>query len=373
MNAFKDICFFPDGEVPNQLLEFRKHPMTKILLDFSFPNKTEKEIDTLLNTCKSTQDFQKMVLAPAVQRLLSESSKGLSWSGFEHLEKGTAYLYISNHRDIVLDTTLVNYALLKEGRIMTASAIGDNLVHNDFLLTFAKLNRNFLVKRNLPPREMLMHSKELSSYIAHLIQKEQRSVWIAQREGRAKDGHDTTQKGVLKMLSLAKARKQDLLEYIQALNIVPIAISYELDPTDQLKTKELLALEEIGTYEKQEGEDFKSIMTGLLGNKGRIHIQIADPLNNTIHELMKLGLAEGKLLQELASLIDQKIHQNYHLWPNNYIASDLLTGKGAYSEYYTQSEKELFEDRLDKIQSTFSNSRAKEIFLSMYANPVQNK
>src|SRR5690606_20222844 len=201
-----------------------------------------------------------------VQRVLEKSSEGLTYSGFEKLDKGQSYMYISNHRDIILDTCLLNVVLYEQYLKMTASAIGDNLVKKPFLLLLSRINRNFLVKRGLGPREMLQSSQKLSEYIKHLLLEENRSVWMAQRQGRTKDGNDTTQQGVLKMLAMAKG-KQSIAEYFGTLKIVPVSISYEFDPTDVLKMPEVMAKRLEETYVKSANEDFNSIMKGALGNK----------------------------------------------------------------------------------------------------------
>lgn len=370
---FEDIKFFPDEAVHEQMQLFKQYPMAQFLFNYSFPDTSTDEIDEIVNHCKSIRDFQSKIIAPAVARLLVESATGLSTSGWEQIDAGQAYLYVSNHRDIVLDTALMNYCLLNQKKIMTASAIGDNLVHNDFLLTFAKLNRNFLVKRSLSPREMLLSSKHLSQYIFELIQKENRSVWIAQREGRAKDGNDETNKGVLKMLTLAKERKSNGVAHLKQLNIVPVSVAYEQDPTDLLKTKELFAKAETGKYEKEAGEDFRSILQGLSGQKKRIHLQVGAPINAELDQILASEESENKQLPLVADLLDKAIQSNYKLWPSNFIAFDLLNGNDYFSSRYSKEEKETFEQRMNKRLAQFSNPKAKQIFLETYANPVKNK
>ncbi len=369
---YQDISFFPDAEVHQQLHTFQQHPFAQYLLQYSLPEHSPEEVAAVLDACQSTRDFQAKVIYPAVQRLLQESSDGLSRGGFDRLDPTQSYLFISNHRDIVLDTTLMNFCLLEENRVMTASAIGDNLVQSDFLLAFAKLNRNFLVLRSLSPREMLLSSRKLSQYINYLLQEETRSVWLAQREGRAKDGNDLTHQGVLKMLSLAKPKTQSLKAYFQNLRIVPASISYEWDPTDQLKARELLMKAKHGAYKKEAGEDFQSILRGLQGFKGRIHLQVGEELSTQIDQHIDAELSDNQQLSQMARLLDQQIHQNYKLWPSNFIAYDLLY-QPTYTTHYTAEEKSKFEARLTTITAELDLEGSREMLLKMYATPVVNK
>src|SRR5690606_17392988 len=207
-----------------------------------------------------------------------------TYSGFEKLDSNTAYLYVSNHRDIILDTSLLNVALFENNLIMTASAIGDNLVNKPFLLALSKLNRNFLIRRELSPREMLMSSKLVSEYIQNLLLEEKRSVWIAQREGRTKDGNDRTQQGVLKMLALAN-NEGSIMQYFKKLKIIPVSISYEFDPTDVLKMPELMAKHYDQEYVKSSNEDFNTILKGATGQKRKMHIHAGEMLSVELDEI----------------------------------------------------------------------------------------
>jgi len=345
--------------------------MVKSMLQFIFPQATDAFIKGVLANCYSIRDFQTKVIARGIQNVLSRSSEGLTTSGFEKLDKNTAYLYISNHRDIVLDTGLINLSLFHQGMVMTASAIGDNLVQQSFLLGLSKLNRSFLVQRGLTPREMLMSSKLLSEYISESIIVENRSVWMAQREGRTKDGNDVTQQGLLKMLSLAKGENSEF-EHFKKLKIVPVAISYEFDPTDMLKMPELMAKHYEEEYIKSENEDFNSILKGLTGYKKRIHIGVGDVLDVNIDAIANSGEGKNKQLQELAGLMDAKIHEQYKLWPSNYLAFDLLYKTQKYTQFYTEKEARQFQRRIEK-RIDIKDAVALKNFLLMYANPVVNK
>ncbi len=372
MINFEKIRFFHDQEVQPALYKYVNHPMVKALLQFTFPEKTFKEIEQVVASCHSTHDFQTKVIYFSVKKVLEKSSEGLTYSGFERLKSGDSYLYISNHRDIIMDTGLINYALFEQGLVMTASAIGDNLVQKPFLLLLSRLTRNFLVQRGLGPREMLKSSQNLSEYIRHLFLEEKRSVWLAQREGRTKDGNDVTQQGVLKMLAMAKG-DLSISEYFSKIKIVPVAISYEFDPTDALKIPEIMAKRMDEEYTKTAHEDFNSILKGALGKKGRIHLEAGGVLKEDWFEnIVKDEGSVNDQLKSIASGIDQKIHKNYKLWPSNYIACDLLNNNEGHRSKYTEKEKRQFERRLSR-RIDLQNSLEVNSFLLMYANPVINK
>lgn len=371
MQKFDDIRPYYDSEINKAIQKVIHHPMLKSLMNFSFPDLADEVWKEQLLKTHSIRDFQCNFIYQSVQKVLEKSSEGLSTSGFENLEPNTSYLFISNHRDILLDTTLLNATLFEHDLVMTASAIGDNLVQQAFLHVLAKLNRNFLVKRGLGPREMLQSSKNLSEYISHLLQHENRSVWIAQREGRTKDGNDATNPGVLKMIGMA-SDEANLMDYFKKLKIVPVSISYEYDPTDALKMPQLLAEANNEVYVKEENEDFMTILSGALGQKKRIFIHIGKVLDTEIDAIVAENDNVNKQIQALAQAIDDSILSSYKLWPTNYIAYDILNATDKYSCEYTKEEKAIFERRLEK-RIDASNPIAWQGILAMYANPVVNK
>ena len=371
MQNFDAIRPFYDSEINEGIRSSVNHPMMKALMNFTFPD-TEDSVwkDQLLKT-HSIRDFQCNFIYASVQKVLEKSSDGLTTSGFDKLEKNASYLYISNHRDIILDTSLLNACLFDNGLVMTASAIGDNLVKKSFLLTLSKLNRNFLVQRGLSPRELLQSSKFLSEYIAQLLLRENRSVWIAQREGRTKDGNDATHPGVLKMLAMG-SEEENLMDYFKKIKIVPVSISYEYDPTDALKMPQLMAEANNEIYIKEKNEDFMTLLSGIMGQKKHIHIHVGDVLDKELDGVASEFDNANKQIQALAQVIDDSILSSYKLWPTNYIAYDLLYKTDKYSTFYTENEKSLFERRLE-IRIDENNPVALEGFLNMYANPVVNK
>ncbi len=367
METFDDIRFFHSDEVNPALQSAVRHPMIKELFAYTFPNKSEDEIKDIVLSCHSIDELQRKVISKTMLRLLDETSAGLTTSGFDELDKDTPYLYISNHRDIVLDTSLINVVLFDHDLIRTASAIGDNLVQRPFVNALSKLNRNFVVKRGAGPRETLLSSQKLSKFIQHLLHERKRSVWIAQRQGRTKDGNDTTEQGVLKMIGLA-AGKQPIAEFLNNLRIVPISISYEYDPTDILKVPELLAKAANEEYIKTENEDFNSILKGALGQKKHIHIAAGKPL----HITADAGEGTNQVLQRVVQQLDDTIQFNYRLWPTNYIAHDLVHNSQTNEAHYTEQDKNQFERRL-RLRVNSTDEKAVASFLSMYARPVANK
>lgn len=371
MQKFDAIRPFYDSEINDALIKVVDHPMMKALMNFAFPGVADELWKEQLRKTHSTRDFQCNFIYQALTQVLQKTSDGMTTSGFDQLEPNTSYIFISNHRDIILDTSLLNACLFDNGLVMTASAIGDNLVQKEFLHILSKLNRNFLVQRGLSPREMLQSSKLLSEYIGSLLLRENRSVWIAQREGRTKDGNDATHQGVLKMLGMG-SDETNLMDYFKKIKIVPVSISYEYDPTDALKMPQLMAEANKEVYVKDKNEDFTTLMSGIMGQKKRIHIHVGQVLNEEIDEIKSTFDNSNKQIQALAQVIDDSILQSYKLWPTNYIAYDILNQSDFYKDFYTENEKSLFERRLEmRIDENHPIQRAG--FLAMYANPVLNK
>lgn len=371
MSKFDSIRPYYDSEVNEALCSSLNHPMMKAMMNFTFPEVADEVWKEQLKKTHSIRDFQVNFVYESIQKVLQKSSDGLTTSGFEKLEANTPYLFISNHRDIILDTSLLNVSLFDHGLVMTASAIGDNLVKKDFVSKLSKLNRNFLVQRGLTPRELLQSSKLMSEYMYHLLSKENRSVWIAQKEGRTKDGNDATHQGVLKMVAMASDEK-NVTDFFKKLKIVPVSISYEYDPTDALKMPQLLAQAKDEVYIKEKNEDFITLLSGIIGQKKRIHIHVGDIVANELDIIKVNNDNTNKQIQALANVIDDSILQNYKLWPTNYIAYDILNGTQKYSSQYTTEEKQLFQRRFEMRIDT-ENSTLREGFLAMYANPVVNK
>ena len=371
MSKFDSIRFYHDEEVPKVLQNIAHHPMVKSLIDYTFPEYSDEQVNELVNSIHSIRDFQSKIIYHTLQQVLKNTSEGLSSSGFENLDDNTSYLFISNHRDILLDTSFLNVLLMEHGKIMTGSAVGDNLVQKQLFMDLAKLNRNFIVKRGLSPRELLESSKLLSEYMHHLLKDDNRSVWIAQREGRTKDGNDATHQGVLKMIGMA-CNQDSMMDYFKNLRIVPVTISYEYDPTDKLKMPQLMAKMADELYIKDKNEDFLNLMSGVVGQKKRIHLHVGKPLNTELDTIKNETTNVNKQIQMLAKVIDEQIISNYKLWPTNYIAYDLLNDTDRFANEYTDKEKQLFLRRLE-LKLDKGNEPMVDTFLEMYANPVVNK
>jgi hypothetical protein len=371
MSQFDSIRPFYDAEVNAAIREIVDDPMLEAMMQFTFPEDQAKSWKDRMKHTHSLRDFQINFIYPAVRKVLEMSSEGLTVGGFEKLEPNTAYLFVSNHRDIILDTSLLNACLYENGLVMTTSAIGDNLIKKPFLQIFSRLNRNFAIRRGLSGRALLESSQLASQFIHKSLLRENRSVWTAQREGRTKDGNDSTQKGVLKMLTLAE-KGSSPFNFFEKIQLVPVSISYEYDPTDSLKIPELIAKSKEEIYVKGENEDFITLLSGIMGSKKRIHIQVNKVMTEEVRHLKKEELTQNEKLSKLGELIDQEIWKGYKLWPSNYIAHDLLHQKSQFTAQYTAVEKTSFEKRLSQKVNQ-ENPLEVENFLRMYAHPVINQ
>lgn len=322
---------------------------------------------------KTIEEFQAKIIYPLMKAIEKVSISKLSSSGMEKLSKEKRYLFISNHRDIVLDSAFLNIVLFEHGIRTSQIAIGDNLMRHRISELIFKINKSFIVKRSGGAQELYNYSVQMSEYIQHLISSGKDSVWIAQREGRAKDGNDRTQPGLLKMFSLSA--KRDLKAYFKSLHIIPVSISYELDPCDLLKTLEFVAKKNNPDYKKDFREDVKHILLGLNGQKGRVHFHFGEPLDDALEAFDTVPNAK-KQLELLAGMIDQSIHTNYALHPINYIADDLLNETNKWTAHYTPDELDqftaYFTERVSKIPES-DREDGHRYLLAMYANPVVNR
>jgi len=286
------------------------------------------------------------------------------------LDKNKAYLFISNHRDIILDAGFLNYLIFSKGMNTTQIAIGDNLLLYPWIEHAVKLNRAFVIKRGLAPRELMKASRKVSEYIRKSTLEDNVSSWIAQREGRTKDGDDKTQPSVIKMLNLSNTG--NLTDGINELNIVPVAISYEIEPCGLAKMKELIKKEHYGQL-KTNKDDLKSMSMGMFNPKGRIRFHFNDPLKINF-ETAQNKAEENKQIDDICELIDDQIYQTFKLWPNNYIAYDLLMQEHRFKNKYTHREEKKFLTMIEQamIHFDFPITDIKERFLKLYANPVIN-
>ena len=323
----------------------------------------------------STMGFQLRFMKPVVKHILRKCSSGYSF-GHSCINNGEErYTFISNHRDIVLDSAILDVMLYENHFPTTCEiAIGDNLLIYPWIKKLVKLNKAFTVRRGLSPRELLESSRLMSRYMHYAIGVKRQNIWIAQREGRAKDSNDQTQESVLKMLAMGGDGSPT--ERLRELNIVPLTISYEYDPCDYLKAQEFQMKRDNPAYKKSKQDDLQNMKVGILGRKGHIHYEAAPCINTWLDELSELPRTE--LFAEIARRMDKQIHAGYRLYPGNYVAADLLTGGKDYSSHYTNAQKEAFEEylkgRIALVQvENKDEGFLRERLLTMYANPVFNK
>lgn len=318
--------------------------------------------------CSTNEEFQERLVYPVLMDLLSKASKGMS-KDFSLLTPSEHYTFVTNHRDIVLDSALLDCALIDEGFVTAEIAIGDNLLIRPWIKDLVRVNKSFIVQRSLNMRQMLLASAKMSRYMHYTIQDKGNNIWIAQREGRAKDSNDRTQESVLKMMSMGG----DLRE----LNIVPMAISYEYDPCDYLKAIEFQHKRDNPDFKKSQQDDLDNMRTGIFGYKGRIHYQAAACINEWL-DTLPADMPKSDFFKTVANHIDQEIHRNYRLYPCNYIALDMLQEQSTYATHYSESDKESFaaylSAQLDKIQIANPDmDYLRERILTMYANPAINQ
>ena len=342
---------FAEPEVAQAMGRLIVSPIMEKIRQSYFPTRTPAELAQLGSEVVGWHSFQERFIAPAIDAILAQSSAGFTISGFERIRRDRKYVFVSNHRDIVCDPALFTYGLHRQGWESPLICLGDNLLVNSWIVDLVKMNRGVTVKRGLSPRELLRWSQVLSFLVRQSVAKNEASVWIAQREGRAKDGKDQTHPGILKMLALSG--EGEILDLLGAIHLVPVAVSYEFDPCDALKARELYLTETQGSYQKEPGEDVKSMGLGIQGMKGRIHIEIGEELSGAVAFARQLGTRKEQL-QHLARAIDQQIHTHYRNFPSAYIARDLLRGThaGGTEGHYSSAELTGFEARLERQLSS---------------------
>lgn len=369
---FDDIRPYTDKEAREKIRTMVKDPAFERVLMYLFKNRPKVEMVKLqLRMIRKIKQLQGTFIYDLLRWIINKTSDGLQCTGFENLDKTKPYLFISNHRDIILDAALLNYLIFEKGMNTTQIAIGNNLLLYEWIEHAVKLNRAFIIKRNLPPRELMEASQKVSHFIRKSITEDNLSVWIAQREGRTKDGFDKTQESVLKMLNMSN--KKSFSDGFNELNIVPVSISYEIEPCGLAKMKELIKKEHYG-QKKTDKDDLKSMSMGMFNPKGRIRFSFGQPIEVNFDEV-KSKEQQNQQIKELAQNIDNQIYANFKLWPNNFIAYDMLMPEPKFKHRYTSHEKKVFKTMLEQamIFIDFPITDIQERFLKMYANPVINK
>ena len=330
---------------------------------------------------KTPLDFQLRFMKPVVKYIIRKHTDGCTFNDGDlkrvDPQKAGRYTFVSNHRDIVLDSAFLDVMLVANGYPTTVEiGIGDNLLIYPWIKRLVRMNKAFTVRRGLSPKEMLRSSQLMSRYIHYAVTQKHENIWIAQREGRAKDSNDRTQDSVLKMLAMgAPEELKNPADRLRELNIVPLTISYEFDPCDYLKAQEFQQKRDNPAFKKSRQDDLDNMKTGIFGYKGRVHYHCGAPINQWLSELE--GLPRNEFFQQLSQRIDQEIHAGYRLYPCNYIALDQLEGTSTYACQYTQKDMDRFENYLTGQLAKINIPDKDEVFLrermlTMYANPVRN-
>lgn len=371
LNEFTDISPYTDAEAVEALGKLADHPAVVEVSKAIFPDKEPEFLRKILKSVKSIDEFQILVMNKAVEWVLSTTAHNFSYDGIRNLKKiNGKFLAMSNHRDIILDPAITQVVLYRNAIPMTEIAVGSNLLTNKYIEYLIRSNRMIKVIRGINARQLYLSSQVLSKYIRECITSGRSSIWIAQREGRAKDGIDTTEQGLLKMLDMSGTA--DFTTNFEELNIVPLSISYEYEPCDILKARERL-ISRTQKYVKGSREDLISIMTGIEQQKGNIHLNIGSPLTHDEIEAASCCNKNDRY-QAIRHAVDVRIIEGYKLWKTNYIGYDMLNHTFKYRDKYTPEDVAQFTDyvehQLDKVEKSLCRADLRDIFLRIYANPV---
>lgn len=374
MNRFDDIRPYYNEEIPAAMQRITEATSFPLLASYVFPDRNIDDVRREMLQYKTIRDFQLGIMYWANKQILKTSATDFTYSGLEYISHDKNYLYVSNHRDIMLDASLLQDALIDSHYDTCEITFGANLMQGQVVIDVGKSNKMFRVERpGGSIKEFYKSSLHLSDYIRTTLIEKKQSVWIAQRNGRTKDGIDRTDQGIIKMFGMS--RTDDKVESLAELNIVPVAVSYEWESCDILKTIELYERQR-GPYIKKPGEDLNSILTGITQPKGKIHIECCKPI--TSEDLLPFSdCTSSDFHKQVANLIDQRICSAYRLFSNNYIAHDIRYGNKQYAEYYTPEEEKAFRERMRKLFARYAEEcdieALADIFLGIYANPVDSK
>ena len=373
---FEEIRCYNNEEVHGVLERLCEEKQFMKVLSTVYPLLPKENIKQRLMSYQSNYEFQKEMVCPFLQYLEANMTKGIDLNGLAKIDTSKAYLYISNHRDIILDSAFLCGKFIQRGLDTVEIAIGDNLLIYPWIEDLVRVNKSFIVKRGLSPRNVLESSQRLSAYIAHTISDKNQSIWIAQREGRAKDSNDRTQESLLKMFNMSGAG--NFIENMKALNLCPLSISYEYDPCDFLKAKEMQQKRDNPCFKKDPKDDLINMETGVMGYKGKVVYEITGDISKELDAIANETSNRNQQIALTAELIDRRIHSNYTIFANNKIAFDLLKDAKHFSAEYTQTEKLDFERyltlqiaKIDLENKDHDFLRSK--LLEMYANPLINK
>lgn len=373
LSEFESISPYTDEEASEALAKLAEYPAVGIASRHFFPDESPDFLEKILKQIKTVDQFQEVVMSKFVRWVIDHTAHNFSYEGISNIDPNKCFLALSNHRDIILDPAITQLVLYNNGMPMTEIAVGDNLITSKEIEYLIRSNRMIKVIRGVSARELYLSSQMLSKYIRLNITNNRRSIWLAQRQGRTKNGYDMTEQGLLKMLDMSG--EKDFQQNFEELNIIPMSISYEIEPCDILKAREIV-ISRTQKYVKAKGEDFNSIMVGIMQPKGNIHLHIGKPL--TSEEIAAAALCDkNDRYQLIRNAVDQRVIQGYKLWGNNYIAYDMLNSTDRYASNYTPEQKQKFivymEHQLGTVEPELNRDELREVFLGIYANPVVAK
>ena len=370
-SQFDDIRPYYDSEIPAAMQRIVGSDFFGLLCAYVYPGHSQEEVKKLMLSFKSIRDFQLEVMVCVNEQVIARSMTGFTYSGVEKLDPNKRYLFVSNHRDIMLDACLLEYILAKNGHDTTEITFGANLMSSPLVIDIGKANKMFRVERGGNMKDFYMSSKHLSDYIRYVLTEKGQGMWIAQRNGRTKDGRDQTDQGIIKMFCMSEP--SDKIKALSELNIIPVSVSYEWESCDVLKALELYE-SRFSKYVKKPGEDVNSILTGIVKPKGRVNFTFCDQITEEdLHQFD--GCTNNEYHREVAQLLDKRINAAYQLTPNNFIAHDLRYGQQIYRDRYTDAERDAFMAHMEELNSfdIAEPDVLKDIFLGIYSNPVDVK
>ena len=374
LTPYEDIAPYNDEEAAAALAKVADHPNVPWISKYIFYNQPETYLRDILKSISSVDEFQRLVMSRAIEWVIEKSVHNFSYDGIAKLQAVQGkYVAMSNHRDIILDPAFTQIILHRNQMPLTEICVGDNLLKSKTIEGLIRSNRMIKVIRGISARELYLSSQLLSKYIREAVTTGKSSVWIAQRQGRTKDGVDITEQGLLKMLDMSGTK--DFVQNFLELNIVPLSISYEYEPCAILKAREIL-ISRTQKYVKTSNEDLQSIMVGIKQWKGNVHLNFGDPL--TEDEIREASFCDkNDRYQMIRHAVDVRVIGGYRLWNTNYIAYDLANGTSKFADRYTPEEVEAFkaytEEQLDLVEPTLDRAELRDIFLRIYGNPVMMK
>lgn len=372
---FDEIRPYRDNEVHDAIVRVLNEPAFAEVLDILYPGKQD-QIKALAMSLKTVSEFQSKIIGPLILSIHDKSGDGIEIEGLDKMKHADKHLYITNHRDIILDAGFLNTLMIKHNMDTAENAIGDNLCARPWITELMKLNKNFIVKRSGTKREIFDSSRRLSAYIRTQITTKSDSIWIAEREGRAKDANDIVQESVLKMFTMSSGK--DLKQGFLELNIVPISISYEYDSCDFLKAKEFQQKRDDAEFKKSAADDLINMKTGIFGYRGHVHYEVTDCINKELSEQLADGADRATAIAAVQKLVDEHIHKNYRTYTVNYVAFDERMGGNRFADKYSAEDKQKFDTYIAQQLAKIDLANKDEEFLrgkmlEIYSNPLINK